>query len=109
MSTPYEQHPDHFLRLDGGIIVRLVRKGDRYGLNGCLTHDEDEPLVEFYDGDYDHNPWLGVKGQFISRYNLSTLLDHESGGIDLDGGQPKWQIYYQEFWYVRQWLQARYP
>lgn len=30
MTTPYEQHPDHFLRLDGGIIVRLVRKGDHW-------------------------------------------------------------------------------
>lgn len=29
MSTPYEQHPDHFLHLDSSIIVRLVLQGDR--------------------------------------------------------------------------------
>lgn len=25
--------------------VRLVLKGDTYGRNGCLTHDENDPLV----------------------------------------------------------------
>ena len=109
MSTPYEQHPDHFLYLDSGIIVRLVLKGDRYGLGGLLVHGQHEPYVEFYDGDYDFSPWLGIKGQFISRYNLSTLLEHDSSGLDLEGGQPKWQINAQEVWYVRQWLCARHP
>ena len=109
MTTPYEQNPNYFLHLDSGIWVRLVPEGGRYGLDGCLIHDKAEPIVEFYDQEFNHNPWLGVKGQFISRYNLSTLLDHESGGTDLYGGQPKWQIDYREFWYVRQWLQARYP
>ncbi len=37
------------------MIARFVRKGDRYGLDGCLTHDEDNPLIEFYDARYDHN------------------------------------------------------
>ena len=113
MSTPYEQHPERFLTVHGvafpDCTVRLVHPGDRYGRNGCLVHDQEEPLVEFYDGDYDFEPWLGIKGQFVSRYYVSTLLEHDSGGIDLYGGQPERQINAQEFSYVRQWLQARYP
>jgi hypothetical protein len=26
--------------------VRLVQKDDRYGLDDCLVHDQDEPLVD---------------------------------------------------------------
>ena len=109
MSTPYEQTPDHFLRLDSGIWVRLVLKGDSYGREGCLTHDKDEPFVEFYDGDYDFSPWLGIKGQFITRYNFDTLLEAHDYGIDLYGGHPKWQINELDLWYLKRWLQSRYP
>ena len=31
--------------------VRIVFEGDGYGLNHCLTHDETEPMIEFYDMD----------------------------------------------------------
>ena len=33
--------------------VRFVRKGDRYGLNHCKTHEEVEALVEVYDREED--------------------------------------------------------
>lgn len=108
MSTPYEQTPDHFLRLDSGIWVRLVLKGDSYGREGCLTHDKDEPLVEFYDGDYDFEPWLGIKGQFVSRYDISTLLEMDPyHGLCLEGGEPKWALGAVEMQEVRSWLVAR--
>ena len=29
--------------------VRLIEKGDKYGRNDAITHDENEPLVEFFD------------------------------------------------------------
>ena len=32
--------------------VRIVNKGDRYGRADCLTHDDDRPMVEFYDRRY---------------------------------------------------------
>jgi hypothetical protein len=67
--------------------VRLVQRGDAYGLNDQLTHDKDEPLVEFFDTRYPHTPL----GQFVSRYNLDTLLGSE-GGINLDGGIPAWSV-----------------
>lgn len=82
--------------------VRLVEKGDRYGLRNCLVHNEDEPLVEFYDARYPFcsDPEGNVLGQFVSRYNLTILTgEHEfsSGGIagrgiNLHGGEPNWQI-----------------
>ena len=37
--------------------VRIVNKGEKYGLNRSLAHDQDEPLVEFYEApcDQDHS------------------------------------------------------
>jgi|TARA_R110000744_G_scaffold342135_1_gene447286 hypothetical protein len=52
--------------------VKIVFKEDAYGLDNCLTHNEDEPLVEFYD--LAHKETFGDKGQFVSRYYLSTIL-----------------------------------
>ena len=76
------------------IIARIVIRGDRYGLDGCLTHDKDQPLIEFYDERYEHNEWLmpTMNGQFVSRYYLSTLLhDRSHYGLILDGGVPEWR------------------
>lgn len=66
--------------------VRIVRTGDKYGLNNCLINDK-EPMVEFYDSRYPHDKY----GQFISRYYVSTLKRHK-GGLDLYGGEPAWQV-----------------
>lgn len=70
--------------------VQIVRKGDRYGLDKCLTHADDEPMVEFYDLSYPEK--FGAEGQFVSRYSLSTLQTCRSGGICLQGGVPAWNI-----------------
>lgn len=74
--------------------VVVVEQGGSYGRNQCLTHDEVDPLVEFYDDRY-HNSedWLQY-GQFVSRYYASTLLeDHEDGhGLCLDGGVDAWVV-----------------
>jgi hypothetical protein len=90
------------------MVARFVRKGDRYGLNGFLTHNEDDPVVEFYDARFDHNEWAGFIGQFISRYCLSTL---EEGmfelvicGLDLDGGIPDWKVDAGSMRSVFQWI-----
>ena len=72
--------------------ARLVETGDRYGLNDCLVHDDDEPLIEFYDLRFTEN--FGPRGQFVSRYYLSTFLDviAAGSGLDLDGGIPAWTL-----------------
>lgn len=87
--------------------VRLVERGDQYGLNFCLTHDKLLPMVEFYDTEskaecYD---FVGDRleaiaagaprlGQFVSRYYVETLMENiaTTGGIYLHGGVPRWQI-----------------
>ena len=52
--------------------VKIVFKGDAYGLNNCRTHDEDKPMVEFYD--LAHKEIHGDGGQFVSRYYLGSIL-----------------------------------
>lgn len=51
--------------------VRIIHEGDRYGRDDCLTHDESEPMVEFFDKTYIEG--FTPLGQFVSRYYLSTL------------------------------------
>jgi len=86
---------------DGGrrFNVRLVRRGDRYGLNDCLTHGKaptrrhdtnteipegiaaaggyDGAMVEFYDATYANQKSFGPRGQFVSRYYLATLTNED--------------------------------
>jgi len=73
--------------------VKIVSNGESYGLNNCLTHEKDDPLVEFYDTRYANRKGFGPKGQFVSRYYLSTLLERMDGyGLDLMGYEPSWKI-----------------
>lgn len=80
--------------------VRVVFEGDRYGrmMTGkmCLVHDDAEPMIEFYDADYDfdQDETGAILGQFVGRYCASTLLAdiNNPRGINLEGSVPKWQI-----------------
>lgn len=69
--------------------IRIVRNGDSYGLDDCLTHDKEQPFVEFYDLTHMHT----TRGQFVSRYSADTLLlmNHDTG-LDLDCGVEPWSI-----------------
>jgi len=73
--------------------VRLCLENDKYGLDDCLTHINKDPLVEFYDRKY-LNKFSGDRGQFVSRYFLSTLLEDDwiDRGLNLHGGVPNWQV-----------------
>lgn len=87
--------------------VRIVNKGDRYGRADCLTHDEDRPMVEFYDHRYTHGDWPD-RGQFVSRYYVSTLLEVENRGLCLDGGNPnEWSVSVDGMELVRAYLKAQ--
>jgi hypothetical protein len=70
--------------------VRLVLKGDRYGLDDCKVHDEDEPMVEFYAWKWRH--LHGPRGYFVSRYNANTLVEHGSYGLCLDGANREYDL-----------------
>ena len=69
--------------------VRIVNKGEKYGLNDCLTNNK-APMIEFYDSRYQG---CEGRGQFVSRYYTSTILDGEyANGLSLDGGIPAWSV-----------------
>lgn len=74
--------------------VRLVREGERYGLNDCLVHDKADPLVEFWDATYEHDPrFTPGLGQFASRFYLSTLIERRSfHALALCGHEPAWTV-----------------
>lgn len=72
----------------------IIEKGDNYGLNDCLTHEEVRPLVEFYDTRYD---------QFVSRYYVKTILEVDSG-LNLHGGVEDWTIDKTGMDFVKDWL-----
>lgn len=75
-----------------GFNVRVVEKGQPYGLNGCQIHDQDDPLVEFYDSNQT-DAEFGPYGQFVSRYYRSTILGNEfPQGLRLDTGSPQWIV-----------------
>lgn len=98
--------PDLTVEASHGVTfyVRIVRNGERYGLDNCLVHDEPEPMVEFYDARALN---CGPLGQFVSRYYLSTLREHPAGvGLNLQGGEPDWQIDARAFGAVQEWLRT---
>ena len=88
--------------------VRVVRNGDTYGHKLCLTHDRDEPMVEFYDAryDFDHDENGVVLGQFVSRYYMSSIFEVAAmgRGLILDGGIASWQIEADAVSAIGQWL-----
>ena len=81
--------------------VRLVRKGDFYGVDNNFKHREEEPLVEFYDSRYVKGHTL--LGQFVSRHNLSTIVNH-FGALNLNASVDDWYITGQNMKSVNQWL-----
>ena len=85
--------------------VRIVNKGDKYGLDNCLTHEGDKPLVEFYDTRYPHTEF----GQFVSRYYVETILNDDGYGpkdcgLILHGGVPEWTLSAKDMDTVRNFL-----
>ena len=82
----------------GNFNVRLVNDGEKYGRDLCLTHNEQDPLIEFYDARYPHTPL----GQFVSRYYARTILETTpERGLSLDGGIPEWSVTSEELTRVR--------
>jgi len=91
------------LMTTGLFNARIVRYGDQYG-NGRpgRLHEAVEPIVEFFDKRYPHTTF----GQFVSSYNVTTLLDDDNpeNGLCLDGGIPSWQLSAEQFNEVKKFL-----
>lgn len=80
-------------------LAKVVRKGDRYGLNNCLTHDKPASLVEFYD--------TSNGEQFVSRYYVETILGIDDGvGLMLYGSCPAWNLDGESVDSVKDWLKS---
>ena len=79
--------------------TKLIRAGDKYGLDDCLTHDGD-PMLEFYDPRYQHTPI----GQFVSRYHVKTLLEGNDSGLMLDTQVNDWVVDQEQMTEIRDWL-----
>ena len=79
-------------KIFGYFNVRILHKGEKYGLEDCLIHKERKPLVEFYDYRHRNNQeWK--RGQFVSRYYAETILEHDpNNALSLDGGIPAWTV-----------------
>ena len=84
------------------ISVKILRPGDKYGLNDCLTWGAGKwdirPTtalgIEFYDGT-----------QFVSRYYLHTLLKlPRVGGLHLHGSEPRWELDFAELTHILNWV-----
>lgn len=83
--------------------IRLIRQGDGYGVNDCLTNDSGQVLVEFYDNRYTEG--FTPLGQFVSRYYAETLLMRPSRcGLSLHGGEPSWTVSPEEMEVAEAWL-----
>lgn len=93
--TPTSTIPSKLTNANGRVFtVRVVRKGDRYGLDHCLVN-ESATMVEFYDATYAGKRGFDREGQFVSRYFVSTLLEDSNrleAGLSLDGGIVEWTI-----------------
>jgi len=85
-------------------VLRIVRKGDDYGKDFCLTHDDEEPMVEFYDERFlDKFPPLG---QFVTRYNADRFLARSAGGLDLHGGVEAWSLDEETYLQAQLWVRS---
>lgn len=87
-------------------LVRVLPRGARYGRGLEVA---DDPLVEVYDAEQadDRYPGeiggFGPLGQFVDRYQLSTLLASR-GAIDLNGGVAVWKLGARTADEMREWL-----
>lgn len=73
--------------------VRLVKQGDKYGRDDCLTHSKANPMIEFYDARQDPAKF-GDRGQFVSRYYVETLQSAVARGLGvmLDTASQDWIV-----------------
>lgn len=83
--------------------ARLIEKGDAYGKDEQLIHEDEIPLIEFFDLRYSHSRIdSNLTGQFISRYNLDTFEKVQTG-IFLDSGSIDWSLNQDSVKYVQEW------
>jgi hypothetical protein len=85
--------------------VRCVRKGERYGLNDCLCHDRDEPLVEFTDVTPGLESRPSADRFFMARYPAGRILQRPDGeDLWLYGRTVAWRLGPTQVRQVKDWV-----
>jgi hypothetical protein len=82
--------------------VRVVRKGDSYGLAGGRVYEGEEPLVSFHVVDQAFN-----LGRPVSHYYAETLLELGPTEICLRRGGPSWRIEGSQMADVLEWVREQ--
>lgn len=94
MSTTYSPHCIVETSEKRNLAVRLVRKGESYGRDDVLTHNEDEPVIDFFYADYVfpknvlHPDKANMPGRFtdVTCY-VSAIFDKKySTGLSIESG-----------------------
>lgn len=62
------------------LMAKTINKGDKYGLNDCLVHDENEPLIGFYGSSDLSYP--------ISFYYRATLMGQHDENLAFLNERP---------------------
>lgn len=74
-------------------VVKRVDVGEFYGPARRSRINCPAPLIEFWDATYSNQ---GPIGQFVSRYYVSTLVEHAPElirlGLSLQGGVHEWRV-----------------
>lgn len=66
----------------------------------CVRLHPDQ-TVEFYDARHEHTDY----GQFVSRYNVHTIMGHTPGvGLNLNGAIASWSISGKTMNRIVRWL-----
>lgn len=92
----------HFTSHNIPFVANILEQGDNLGLKNNLIHEHIEPVIQFFDARYPHNPL----GQLVSSYFLSDLTKGtaKNSGLNLYGGEPDWYITQKDMKDVCQWL-----
>jgi hypothetical protein len=85
--------------------VRAIHRGERYGLNACLTHDRDELLVEL--ADVANGEFPPREEAFVARYLATAFLSRaDDADLWLFGKNVAWRLAPDQVRQVREWLRA---
>lgn len=87
----------------GKWIVVLLKEGDKWGTSLGSTIKED--ALYFYDSSVNWSKNKYPFGQFVSSYNLKTILEHDYNyGLSLDASVESWKVSKEELSKIVDWL-----
>lgn len=80
--------------------IRIVSKGDHYGLGDKLIYENDRECIEFYDSRFTN---IHKLGQFIACYDIDSILEHK-GKLLLYTSVSDWQVSHQNILDIQRFI-----